>query len=63
MRSGGHGLGVSSGLVVGSASQLASFESIPELLSIGKEIGRHVMSNLLLWNSLAWSRRLELPDA
>jgi ubiquinone/menaquinone biosynthesis C-methylase UbiE len=55
--------GASSTLVVGSQSDLAATARIPELLAIDKEIGHPAMMNPLVYNSEAWSRRLELPWA
>jgi len=48
-------------LLIGSQSLLASIGSPPELLAIDEEIGHPLMTDPLLWNSQAWSRRLEIP--
>lgn len=48
-------------LVIGSQTQFASIGGMPELLEIDQEIGRPHMTKPLMWNSQAWSRRLEIP--
>ncbi len=48
-------------LVVGTKSLLDMTAAVPELLAIDKEIGRPYRTNPVIFNSQAWSRRLELP--
>jgi len=50
-----------SSIVIGSKSALSNIKEIPELLDIDKEIGRPYIKDPLMFNSQAWSRRLELP--
>ena len=47
--------------VIGSQSLLDSLGPVPELLNIDEEVNRPLITEPLLWNSQAWSRRLEIP--
>ncbi len=46
---------------IGSNTALGAIKAIPELLAIDKEIDRPYQLNPTIYNSMAWSRRLELP--
>jgi SAM-dependent methyltransferase len=50
-------------LAIGTKEHLDRFPTLPEFLSIDREIGKPYMEQPLLYNSQAWSRRLELPWA
>ena len=49
--------------MIGCRSALRFEKPIPELLAIDKEIGQPYKFNPIIYNSEAWSRRLELPWA
>ncbi len=50
-------------IIIGSESDLKAIENVPELLEIDQEIGKPYINQPLLFNSQAWSRKLELPWA
>ncbi len=54
---------VTADLQIASLAGLARVRPEPELLAIDREIGRPYRRDPLVYNSQAWSRRLELPWA
>jgi len=52
---------LSAQILIGSESNLRKIKPVPELLDIDREIGMPYALDSRLFNSQAWSRRLELP--